>query len=400
MILSLMHILSGYLVLTINGAYIERFLNLCVRNKIYMWGIRKAPDGSTRLSVSIRGFRRMRHAAQTTHTRVHIAEKRGLPLFFHRHRRRKAFLVGIIVFILILVFLTSFIWDIQIEDTEKIDKNIIRNALKSCGLDEGVIKYKIKPSKIKSAMLQQVPELSWLFVEIRGTRAYVHVRERTPSPEIVEDHIPANIVAAKDGVIEDIVSTNGQGIAMVGDVVKKGDLLISGTVQTKHGGTRLVHAMGTVTAKTWYEQSGTFPLWREEKHKTGHVKKRYSLTFGEKVLPLYFSKSIPFDTYDSEIKTTPLRLFGDFYLPVSFSAETVTEHYVEREKMSVAEAAAYYGEQLISKMNLPSEIVKKEITHILQENGTIFVTATVECREEIGKATEILEGTKLDREIF
>ncbi len=400
MILSFIHFLSGYLVLHINGAFVERFLNLCVRGGIYMWNIQKTKNGYTTLSVSIRGFRRMRHAAQKTHTRVHIAEKRGLPLFLHRHRRRRAFLVGMVIFVLLLALLTSFIWSIEIEDTEKIDKNVVRNALKSCGLDRGVIKYKIKPSEIKAAMLREVPALSWLFVEVRGTRAYVHLREKTPSPEIVPAHIPCNIIATRDGVICDLVAENGQNAVQIGDVVKKGDLLISGTMDTKHGGTRFVHAAGTVTAKTWYEKSGTFPLWREEKVKTGNIEKRYRVAFGEKSIPLYLKNEPAFRAYEENTEEIPFRIFSDFYLPVSLHREVAEELRVNRVEMTADQAAAHYGEQLISEMNLPSEIVSKEITHILQENGTIFVTATVECREEIGQAKEILEGTNLDGEIF
>ncbi len=401
MIFSVLHYLRGFLVLELEGAYLERFINLCVRRGIYLWHIKKVDGEKARIHVSIPGFFRMREAARKTKTRVHILQKRGMPLFLHKHRKRRAFIVGILLFILILTLLSSFIWRIEIDGFEKTDENIIRNALGTCGLEEGVIKYTLKASDIKEEMLRKMPELSWLWVEIKGTRAFVHVREKTPKPEIVPQKRPSNVVAETDGVILDCTATRGTPCVKEGDAVQKGTLLISGTVETKHGGTLLVHAEGAVRAQTFRRESGTFPLSSLVETDRGGKAVRYTLCVGEHLLPLY-RKGDPFPSSRTETEKKELCLFGRIYLPLAIEKSTFYETNTHKVLLSPEEAAALYGPRLREKIQIPAdaEVLNTEYTHILNEDGSVTVSCTVTCIEEIGEIREILEETEDDGKIF
>jgi hypothetical protein len=59
------------------------------------------------------------------------------------------------------------------------------------------------------------------------------------------DTTPANIVADRDCVIEEITVVKGTPVVKVGDTVRRGDLLISGIIETENG-TEYVRAEGTV----------------------------------------------------------------------------------------------------------------------------------------------------------
>lgn len=398
MILTLINFLRGYLILSLEGDFIERFLNLCVREGIYLWHVKKNGKKAT-AHVSVKGFFRMRVPCRKTKTRVRILRKCGLPLFLHRHRRRRAFLVGILLFAASLTLLSSFIWSVEIDGMEKTDENLIRNALKACGLDTGVVKYTLKASDIKADMLRRMPSLSWVWVEVKGTRAFVHVREKTEMPEM-EGNRPANLVSDKDGVIVSVDATRGKAMVTPGDAVKKGTLLISGTLETKHGGTLLVRSAGLVRARTWYTHSAAFPLSVTEETKTGLSKTRYALSVGKFRLPLYYGA--PFSHFICETESFPLRLWGDIVLPLTLEKESVSETVQNVKQLSEAEAVAHYGEQLFSELPLPeeAEVINKAYSHILQEDGTILVTVTAECIETIGEIREILEETNDDGEIF
>ena len=300
MVVTIIQYLRGFLVLKLTGPYIERFINLCVRQGIYLWHLRKEGADTATVRISVAGFRRIREAARKTKTRARIVERRGLPLFLHRHRRRRAFIIGMVLFALIILTLSSFVWAIEIEDTEKIDKNLIRNTLLSCGLDVGVLKYKVKASTLQADMLRKMPELSWLWVEIKGTRAFVHVREKTPVPDIVPLSHPANIVAESDGVIVSCTATRGGRLVQEGEAVHKGQLLISGTVETKHGGTLLVHAEGTVRAKTWKKHSGTFPMTKRIETE----KKNPGTVFGLETGGCHFMGKMPLLKPTAQMRTT------------------------------------------------------------------------------------------------
>lgn len=391
--------IRGFLELKLTGLYLERFLNLCVRSGIYLWRIRKISQKEATACVSIPGFFRMRDASKKTGTRVHILKKRGLPLYLHRHRRRRGFILGFILFTIILSLLSSFIWSIEIDGTEKIDKNIIRNALISCGLQEGVIKYNIKASDIKSEMLRRVPSLSWIWVEVKGTKAFVHVREKTPAPPIVPLDRPCNIVAKKDGVITDFIASRGTLKTEKGSVVKKGALLISGTVETKHGGTLLVHAEGSVHAKTWYTKTESFPLLYKTDTETGNKKTAYKLHLGNFTIPF---GGVPYTSYRPEYAEMRPRLFGNMYLPFWIEKNTAYETQAASVLFTPEEAVSFYGEMLSKEMPIPpdAQIINTEYTYILTDTENITVTCTVSCIEEIGEIREILEEPYDDGEIF
>ncbi len=401
MIITLFHYLKGFLELRVCGMCLERFINLCVRRGIYLWKIRKKGDTEATVCVSIPGFFRMREAAQKTKTRVHIVRRRGLPLFLHRHRKRSAFYFGILLFALVLFILSSFVWSIEIDGLEKMDENLIRNALSTCGLETGVLKYKVKASEIKAEMLRMTPALDWLWVEMRGTRAFVHVREKTPKPSIVSLGRPANIVAKKDGVIERITASRGTPLYKEGDAVKKGALLISGTVETKHGGTLFVHAEGTAVARTWQTVTDTFPLKKTEETETGRKRTHIDLCFGSFSLPLH-GKTLPFESFRTESETHTLRLFGASGLSIGFTKTTLYETNAREVPLSPSEAEAFFGEKLLARMTLPEDgqTINVTYSHTLCGDGNIEVSCTAECIEEIGETREILEETKDDGTIF
>ncbi len=399
MFFTVFHYLRGFLVLRLYGPYIERFINLCVKKGIFLWSIRREGDSAATVSVSIPGFFRMREAARKTKTGVHILKKRGLPLLFHRHRRRGAFVAGILLFSLLLAFLSSFIWEIQIDGVETIDKNIIRNALSSCGLSVGVIKYKVDEREIKDEMLRKIPDLSWLFVEIRGTAAFVHVREKTPAPQMVPSGTPSNITATREGVILSCTAERGTPLVKEGDVVRAGTLLISGTVETKHGGTLLVHAQGSVLAKTWYTESATFPLLRRDERDTGEKKTRYSLSFGEFSVPLHTGRA-PFASFRTETENYKARLWGHLYLPITLSKHTYYETDSSAVQLSGEEAEALYGKTLLEKLPVEADAICATTFSHSVHGDTVEVTCTAECVEEIGETREILEETDYDGEIF
>ncbi len=399
MFFTLFHYIRGFLELRLTGVYLERFLNLCVKSGIYIWHVKKEGAKEATVRVSIPGFFRMREPSRKTKTRVRILRKRGLPMFLHRHRKRRGFIIGFILFIMILSLLSSFVWSIEIDGTEKIDEKIIRNALNTCGFHEGVLKYNIKASALKEDMLRTLPELSWIWVELKGTKAFVHVREKTPAPPIVPLHRPANIVANTDGVIKEFGASRGVPQIEKGSVVKKGALLISGTVETKHGGTLLVHAEGSVRAKTWYEKTASFPLLYKTETDTGNKKSAYKIHVGKFALPI---GSASYPSYRREHEEGWIDLFGIVKLPIRYEKDTAYETEMAEVLFTPEEAASFYGETLFKEIGIPSdaEIINTEYTYILNDAKTISVTCTVSCMEEIGEIREILEETPNDGEIF
>lgn len=92
----------------------ERFLNLCAYHKIKVWNLVNKND-IYEMNLSIQDFFRLKSICKKTGTRIQITGKYGLPFFFYRNKKRKAFFIGIFLSFFILFFLSGYIWNIHVE---------------------------------------------------------------------------------------------------------------------------------------------------------------------------------------------------------------------------------------------------------------------------------------------
>ena len=81
--------------------------------------------------------------------------------------------------------------------------------------------------KIQNEVTIELGNVSWLTINNLGSCISVELKENTTGKEISSD-APTNIVATKPGYIQRIEVYSGQKVVSPGDVVAKGDLLVSG----------------------------------------------------------------------------------------------------------------------------------------------------------------------------
>ena len=117
-------------------------------------------------------------------------------------------------------------------------------------------------------MLLDIPELSWIAVNVSGCRATVQVRERVEPPELVDEGSPPTWWPAGRGWSW----RSGPGrreVVLPGTAVEEGQLLISGVEDLETVGARVMAGMGSVEARTWYSLTARMPLTGLEKRYTG-----------------------------------------------------------------------------------------------------------------------------------
>ena len=271
----LIHFIKGYLVLEISGRFPERFLNICLARKILVWDVKRLSENTVRIKISIRGFKMLKHISLRTGTKVKIIEKRGLPMIIKKHKRRKPLFIGIVVFLILLIFMNQYIWDIEIIGCEKIAKGTILNTLKECGVYPGQMRYKIDQKKLKNEMLIKIPDLAWLWVEKSGSKIIVEVKEKLPTPEVFQPDDYCSIIAAKDGVIDSMIVRNGLPLVKLGDTVQKNSTLVSGMITSERNvPTRYLHSEAEIYARTWYEKTKAFSCLSQRREETGRTSKK------------------------------------------------------------------------------------------------------------------------------
>jgi similar to stage IV sporulation protein len=269
----------GYLLISLQGPGIARLLNLTVKNRIYFWDLNYQANTVT-VKIRPRDFKRLRPLLKKTGCRVKILQKKGTPFILLQGWRRKGLLVGIILFCLTQYLLSQFIWQINIQGNEGVNTGKVAAILENSGVRKGVLKSNVDLSDLERKLLLELEGLQWVGVSLDGVCLNVQVIERQGEPP--PEEVVTNLIAAKDGLVVDILVLAGEAVVDIGDTVQKGQVLISGKVtieeeNEENNGEPVeksidVRPKGKVEALVWYESYAEAPLYRVIKRKTDNNK--------------------------------------------------------------------------------------------------------------------------------
>ena len=272
----------GYVRISIEGYYIERFINICRNKKITIWNLKRNGEIKLDFNIGINDFKKVTKIAKQTKCKIKIKRKRGLPFIFNKYKKRKVFFIFLIILVVILIVLSNFIWNIEIiEDSENKADNIYQDLVES-GLKIGIPKSKINTKEIINKTRLKRDDVAWIGIELKGTNAVVKIVKSTAKPEIVNDEDYCNIVSDKQGVITKINAQNGTAAVKVGDTVNIGTTLINGWMEGKFTGIRYVHAKGNIQAKVWYTKNKIILYNTTERKKTRKIENKYKKKYNIK----------------------------------------------------------------------------------------------------------------------
>jgi len=384
--------IRGYVIIKVEGINLERFINLAIAKGIYFWDIERINYTTIRAGVGLGGYKQLRKIRKKVNCRVSILEKRGCPFLLHRVFKRKALLAGGITAVLIMYFLTSFVWVVEVEGTEKVSEERIIRELESFGLKPGAFKYFLDTGEMETKLLIEMDQLVWAGINIMGTRAVVDVVERTDPPALIDKDVPCNIVAKKDGIINNIFVYQGQAEVKEGSTVKAGQLLINGVVEEPGGSARIVHAMGRVEARTWYQMSEEQDLRPETREPTGRNSRRVSVRLGKYTINLTRKKP-DFEHFDSTVNINRLVEWRNISLPVELIIENCYEVNVIEdiltEETAVRLAADRIRERLAGVLSKDAQVMDEKVKYYPADNSRIRVEVVFEALEDIGMEERI-----------
>ncbi len=233
----------GYVRIEVEGYYIEKFINECRDNKIHIWNIKKEKGVKLYLNIGIRDFKRLAKICKKTRCKVKIKNKRGIPFFLHRYKKRKFFLIFLILIFLIIFISSRYIWNIDIEINEDQILEGIEEDLEELGLKKGISKNDIDTNAIINEIRLKRDDISWMGIDIKGTNLIIKFVKADETPEIIDNSDYCNIVAEKSGIITKIIAQNGTPVVSVGDTVEEGQILVAGFVEGKYTEPRYVHSL-------------------------------------------------------------------------------------------------------------------------------------------------------------
>lgn len=370
------------------GAYPERFLNLAAAGRLKVWNVREK-DGVFSGRVYCRHYRALALCGKKSGMRIRIAKKRGLPFLLHRYRKRWGVGLGLLLFAGLLILSQNFIWQVEYPEMAEKDQAYLEAALEEMGVCEGAYIKKLDIPQIQRDILMKMEDLSWIALNIDGTKLTVELSQKVTPPEPA-DRSPYHVVAKKPGVISGMEVYEGKKMVKVNDVVKKGQLLVSGLVEVPKG-ERLFYtnAGAKIYAQTSSQTTLRFALNQEEKVFTGQEETRFSLyLFGLKI-PLYIAFPME-QPYEKEAVYDPLKV-RDTPLPLGIWKETyafyepVERAYTEEEaKEKLLEGFAAYEKE----EHAECEILNREDS-FRTEKGEMLLTRRYTCKEDIAQRVKV-----------
>lgn len=389
------HFVKGYVIIEITGVYIERFLYICAKRGIRLFGIGKKTDNGVLVCIGISDYHRVRSVCFKTGTRVRILKKCGLPFLYKKVSKRYFLLTGLFLAVVFIFLSSQFIWSIEIMGTNKKTVDEISLALEKTGLHIGSFKPSlIKGEQMKSIILNNTDNLVWAWVYVKGTKACVDYREGIKAPPVTDKSLPCDIVALKDGVITKIVEKNGEKRVSTGEAVLSGDLLIAGTLTTPDETLKTVHALGEVRALTHYEKSASYKLFFNKPIATGRIRKFKTVKLFSKCFDLFFSDKPGFDDFLVREKLYELKTGKDNYLGIGIYEKNYHEIAWVKTPLSydfAVEMGRNELEEQIAKELLPgSRLISKTVRHEKTDDETVKVTVQMEFEEKIAQEKEII----------
>ena len=281
--------------------------------------------------------------------------------------------VGIIISVLLAIYFSGIVWDVRIEGNTSIPDTAITEALEDAGFHVGSSWRRSDFSKIENKALSGCDGISWININRRGTVAYVSVMEKGPSDK--EDGVVhskyANIIATEDCVIEEIRVVRGVAEVKVGDVVKKGDLLISGLLPDSANG-ELCYAEGSVVGRV----GDSIEVVTERKYSKSVPKKKMLNKISVKILNFSInifknSRNLTGE-YDIIKDIDGFSIFGGKRLPFEIATEysvvrELTEHsYSDKE---LVEITSLRLTEALSSLLSSSDLLRIKTTGAFTDTG-------------------------------
>ena len=386
----LLRLMFGYVRIEIEGYYIEKFINICKNKNILIWNLKRENGVKLYLNIGINDFKRISEIVKKTNCKVKILKKRGIPFVLHRYKKRKLFLLFLIILICAIYISSKYVWNIEVKVEDYLKIENIEEDLNRAGLKKGILKSKIDTTNIINNLRLNRDDIAWIGIDIEGTNVKVDIVKADDKPKILDNSDFCDIVATKQGTITKITAQNGTAMVNIGDEVNKGDILIAGYMDGKYTSRRYLHSLGEVIAKITYEKTEEIYLNEDKYIPTGKVENKYEIGFNNSTVRLY-KKQSKFELYKSEINDNKLKIAKNFYLPIFIRKITNTEQRKNRLTRTKEEALKFGTEKLSKELEDKIENNKIVSKDVKKQEGQNSVTVTViyEVEESIGEFRKI-----------
>ena len=386
--------ITGYIKVQIKGRGIERLINKMLKEGIQVWDAKNMGTDVIVFYMKLQDVPELRNAVRNSGCKVSFLERKGGPFFALKLKKYSGLVVGVMMFFIIIFFLSNMIWNIKIEGASPAIEHQVKKELDNMNIKVGKLQFTVGDMEdIQKELSERVPAITWIGVQLEGTTFHFQVVEKK-QPKKNSADLYANLVSAKRATIVQTIVERGQGMVEKHQVVNKGQILVSGFIG-REDNQKFVGAKGKVMAEAWYKTSVEVPLETNLYVFNGDAKTKYSLSFGKLALPVWGFGQHNFKEYEVEEDHKPFKFFK-WELPIAYhktiyrSKEKVKRVYTKSEAV---EQALEMGKKDVLKL-APNEarIMHEKILKNNIDNGKVKMTIHYQVLENIAIGQPMIQG--------
>lgn len=389
-----MHFFSGSVKAVISGKGTERFINECVRQGIVVWDVKKPGTHALSFSMYLKDIKKIRRVVRKNDCKLRFIGKKGLPFLVQKAIYNSGFLIGAFLFLIIVTLLSNMVWGIKVEGAKPETEHLIIKELKKLGVEKGKLQFFIEDNESLQRHLEEaINDITWIGVELNGTTYHFEVVEKN-QPDPPEQYSPRDLVANKTAIIKKLIVEEGKPVKAVNDLVKKGDILVSGKIG-KEGEEIYVPARGKIYGETWYKSAVEVEITTKLNVMTGENKQKHYISIGDLRIPVWGYGKVEYKEYQTELNKRHIKFFN-WELPIAYEkvsireSEEITRKYTTNE--AVEEAKRIGRNALEQDLDSDAEIIEEKVLRQSINNGKVKLEIKYNVIENIVTTIPLVQG--------
>lgn len=343
----------------IKGLNQERYFNN-ISKSINIYNIKKEDDGISQFEVGYRDRKKTKQILEREGYQILSVTNHGILFNIKKIFFRYGIVAGLIFCLLFYILQYNFILQIKVlgqpSEIQSLIKEYVQDNLKSS------FKYNIDTKKIENSIKERFDEVSSVSVAIYGQTLLINYNPSTIPEQLQGEFDP--IISQYDGMITDIELISGTLNVHVGDIVQKGDELVSPYIVDTDEEIRQVTPIAKITMDVWISESVAHYDYRLETRRTGKKVISSYVKLGELVIYSHEEKN-NFKEY--ELESYSRSLTKNLLLP--FKLEKMV--YYETQTDEIVEPFEEVKEEVIQKAREKTLIFLDKNAIIIDENYVI-----------------------------
>ena len=347
--------------LSISGLNLHHVIEYFEREHFHAKNLSRTDKNTLFVTLPKSEYKKFRSENFARTFRIKIIKRSGNEETISSLLRHIGLFLGLIVAIASVVLCTNRIFAVELCEENHTcknqqqcifygeNKNKLLESLKGLGIAKGKsLPLRNSNREIEQKLIRQFKQISGVTIRQNGVKIVVEIKEATLREE---EHI-SNLVSPVSGVIVTSTINSGKSHVKNGDIVLKGQTLVSPENNK--------NVSASFEIRTFYHETMVYSDNITSYKKTG---KKYTINniefFG---LKLKSNKKQPFKIY--EAKTTKRYMFYNLFFPFTSTSTTFEELKKEETMVPFEQVEDILKQKLYAetKTNLPSNVEEKNKT--------------------------------------